>query len=69
MNPFHARALVLGALLVSTLGSPALADDKYGAIAFSQNTGHHGYSCNYDSRGGAEARALDECGRSCTVAV
>jgi serine/threonine-protein kinase len=69
MQKFDARALALGALLAGTFCSAALADDKYGAIAFSQDTGRHGYSYNYDSRGEAERRALNECGRGCTVAV
>ena len=43
----------------------------FGAIAFSRDTGANGYSFQYDSRSGAEARALKECGvhaSDCTVA-
>ena len=69
MHQFATRALALGALLATLGSTAALADDKYGAIAFSQDTGRHGYSYNYNSRGGAESRALNECGRSCSVAV
>lgn len=57
-KPYLAAAvLVLGGLMIST---PALAD--YGAIAFSQKTGNYGYSYGFNSRSGAEARAMAGCG-------
>jgi uncharacterized protein DUF4189 len=48
------------------------ASSTYGAIAFSPATGAWGDAFGYPSRGGAEQRALGECGRrarDCTVAV
>ena len=48
----------------------ALADDNYGAIAFSQSTGNYGFSYDYDSRASAEARAREKCGdHNCTVVL
>ena len=37
---------------------------KYGAIAYSPDTGACGYSWDYSSRSGAENRALQECNKS-----
>jgi len=39
----------------------ALAQNYYGAIAYSQSADSHGYSYDYYSQGEAEARALQEC--------
>ena len=47
----------------------AAAQDNYGAIAFSQESGAHGYSIDYRTRGGAQERALQECGRHCKVVL
>lgn len=41
--------------------SEALANDSFGAIAFSDITRSHGYSYNYATQAAAEARALREC--------
>jgi serine/threonine-protein kinase len=46
-----------------------VADDNYAAIAYSQDSGAYGYSNNYDSRDGAEASAMRECGRDCSVVL
>lgn len=52
------------------LATPAFAVDTYGAIAFSESTGAHGTSWNYDNRWQAEQRAILECGRpDCQVLV
>lgn len=50
----------------------AQSGNLYGAIAFSQSTGAHGYSYDYESRRSAERRALRECrqhGGGCKVAT
>lgn len=50
---------------------PAQAADNYGAIAFSQRTGAHGFSVDYSSRAAAQHRAMQECaryGRGCRIA-
>ena len=39
----------------------AVAQNYYGAIAYSQSSDAHGYSYDYYSQGEAEARALQEC--------
>jgi Domain of unknown function (DUF4189) len=57
----------LAALL--SWSTPAAADDNYGAIAFSQDSGNYGYAIDYDSRRSAEADALKECGDGCEVVV
>ena len=60
--------LVLAAL---AFAGPAVshADNQFAAIAFNKRTGAVGYSNAYDSRSGAEARALMECGRGCQIIV
>lgn len=45
------------------------ATDYYGAIAINKETGRTGYSYDYTSRGGAENRALAECGKGCKIAT
>ena len=61
-----------GASANQAQGSAGSSSKKtFGAIAFSRDTGANGYSFQYDSRSGAEARALKECGAyasDCTVA-
>jgi serine/threonine-protein kinase len=47
----------------------AMADDSYGAIAFSTESGASGHSYNYGSREEAEERALQECGSGCEVVL
>jgi hypothetical protein len=44
---------------VATL--PALANDYYGAIAYSRSTGSHGYSYDYATSQAAELAALRGC--------
>ena len=55
---------------VAALGIPVLAiasvpearaQAYYGAITYSETTGIHGYSYDYQSRSGAESRAINEC--------
>lgn len=60
-------AFTLGVFTTGT----AHARDYYGAIAFSQATGAHGYSYDYNSRSAAQQRAMQECrryGRGCKIA-
>lgn len=48
----------------------ASAEDMYGAIATSDETGSWGYAYNYTSRAQAEAAALQQCGEAgCQVEV
>jgi len=61
--------------LVLLLGAQnALAADKFGAIAYSLESGTYGYGTDYDSREEAESAALDACvealeeeGQECSV--
>jgi serine/threonine-protein kinase len=64
------RIVAVGAL-AALLGTSAVArGDRYGAIAYSQRTGHYGYADNAGTRAGAERRALDNCeGRDCKIEV
>lgn len=51
------------------MGGTAQADN-YGAIAFSRDTGGHGYSYDYGSRAAAENSALERCpAADCTVVI
>ena len=52
-------AIAATALLMMT--SMATAKDMYGSIYYSQMTGAHGYSYDYQSQGAAQQRALNEC--------
>lgn len=71
MTPPRALPLALSLLL---LAGPAAADG-FGAIAYSPATGHWGWSQNYDTRFGAEWRALQDCrsavgwGQDCRLGV
>jgi Domain of unknown function (DUF4189) len=58
-----------GLCLAIGLPTVAAADDNYGAIAFSTDSGAHGYSYDFGSRGEAEERALQECGSGCEVVL
>jgi Domain of unknown function (DUF4189)/PAN domain len=54
------------------VGSPALAGDQYGAIAYSPDTGALGYSSNFPSQQAAENDALLRCqsaGTGCKTAI
>jgi len=67
-----ALALVLTWVSGVTLNGSAHAADYFGAIAFSQTTGAHGYSYDYNSQREAEIQAMAECrkyGRGCEVAT
>jgi len=53
---------IISAGLVLAFGfQPALASDKYGAIAYSLESGTYGYATDYDSRDEAEEVALESC--------
>jgi hypothetical protein len=45
----------------------AAAADTYAAIAFSKASGAEGHGNRFHSRSGAEERALQECGRGCSI--
>lgn len=65
-------ATLTGCAMVAQLvaASAASAEDMYGAIATSDETGAWGYAYNYPSQSQAEAAALQECGeRGCQVEV
>ena len=58
----------------SVLGpqATAQAEDRFGAIAFSQISGEHGFSSDYRTRIGAETRAIQDCrkfGGGCRIAT
>lgn len=59
---------LVGLLTLAFWSTPAAAD-YYGAIAFSQDSGAHGYSTDFDSRGAAEEQALQACGDNCEVVL
>jgi len=66
-----AFAILTIAIGVLAAGAPAKAADKFGAIAFSQKTGAHGFSYDYQSQGAAQNRAMVECdqyGPGCRIA-
>jgi hypothetical protein len=54
------KMIFAGALAAGLMTGAAQAD-TFGAIAFSQNTGAHGYSYNFPSRARAERHALGNC--------
>jgi hypothetical protein len=58
-----------GLLLLMVWSAQAAADDRYAAIAFSQDSGADGYGNDYGSRSDAEGRALGECGNGCQVVL
>lgn len=66
------RACAVAFAMGTALTGTAQAANHYGAIAFSQRTGAHGYAYDYGSRGAAQSRALQECARyggGCVVAA
>lgn len=61
-----------GVLAAVTIFAAAAEAKEHGAIAFSSQSGAHGYSHNYGSRGAAEQRALSGCrnnGGGCRVVL
>ena len=64
MNKSRNRVAVkIGAAVATVLimTSIASAQNLFGSIYFSQATGAHGYSLDYDTQYQAEQRALNEC--------
>jgi uncharacterized protein DUF4189 len=59
--------LFFAAIMLSA--APAAADDYYGAIAFSTESGALGWAYDHASRGAAENDALNRCGSGCEVAI
>ncbi|HEY6259812.1 MAG TPA: DUF4189 domain-containing protein [Xanthobacteraceae bacterium] len=68
MSRLRMAGTLMGVLALMPWSTRAMADN-YGAIAFSQSTGAHGYSNDYRTRAAAERRALEECGRDCEVVL
>ena len=67
-----ALTLLLSGFGALALGGTAQAVDYYGAIAFSQTTGAHGYAYDYTTQRQAEINAMAECrkyGRGCEFAT
>jgi hypothetical protein len=57
-------------IVMAATSHPAVADDNYGAIAYSPSTGNYGYSYDYSSRGEAERSALTRCKKDdCVIKV
>ena len=72
MGVIDMRLKFVGALAIAALAASAtqaLADDHFGAIAYSTSSGSYGYSYDYSSRGEAEDRALAECSGDCKVVL
>ena len=65
------RSVIIGSFVTLAFwSSAALAEDYFGAIAFSQGSGRYGYASDYGSRESAEGEALKECGDSdCTIVL
>ncbi len=63
------RAAGLAAFVLLAWTAPSMAEDHYGAIAYSTDSGRYGYSYDYDSRAAAEERAVSECNDSSCTAV
>lgn len=64
MSKIPTTLLVALSTLPFWVGVPvALAQNYYGAIAYSEQTGSHGYSYDYSSQRGAESSAVGECER------
>ena len=72
MKPVFLAALGAVAIAVTLAGPGVASANNFGAIAYSPNTGSHGYSYDYPSRGQAEGHALAECRKyagDCRVAI
>jgi hypothetical protein len=64
------RLIALAALATAIFAAqPALAEDHFGAIAFSNSSGALGWSYEYGSRGRAEEESLQQCGPGCEVVI
>lgn len=64
------KSLLYGAAIgASVLFAANAAAETFAAIAFSQENGYSGYGKHYDTRAGAEERALQECGESCKIVI
>jgi hypothetical protein len=60
---------LIGAASLLVLASVPAFADNFGAIAFSQSSGAHGWSYDFGSRWAAEDAALRQCGGDCSVVV
>lgn len=61
------RSVAMGWVLALS-APPILADNLFGAIAYSRDQGSYGHATDYDSRAEAEAAALEACDESdCVV--
>lgn len=67
-------SVLIGCLLIYSMTLPLATAraDSYGAIAYSPRTGATGWSYSFDTRSGAERRAMQGCSshaRDCRVAI
>lgn len=62
-------AAVGAAAVAAPAAAPAAANAAYGAIAVNPSSGGWGISHSYNTRYGAQRRALNECPGSCRVLV
>ena len=64
------RTLLFGTLALMSYTAAAVADDHYGAIAYSTDNGKYGYTYDYGTLASAEADALRNCSAaSCQVVL
>ncbi len=66
------RILVITGMLACALtlqARSALAEDYYGAIAFSESSGADGWANDHGSRRSAEETALQNCGPRCEIVL
>lgn len=68
------KTITAASFAIALLATPtlALAQDSYGAIAYSPSTGSYGWAHDFGSQNAAENAALDSCydrANDCQVAV
>lgn len=72
MREWTFLSVALLCLLVGWGASPTVAQDYYGAIAYSPSTGAHGWTYDYATRQEAQDTALSECRQhadDCVIAL
>ncbi len=63
------RVLFLALVLVVSTFSFAYAQNMYGSLAYSYQTGDWGWAVDYPTQGQANYQALYECGHTCQVVL
>lgn len=66
------RVSQLGVLVLALCAPPALAQERFGAIAYSPQSGAHGWARDHRTRAAAEKAALSACrkhAKDCRSAV